>query len=101
MKKINFGELYRDVKGINDGTSMKDKNKKILPMKIVITKEKIGFLRLDHMSQYRAQHVSPYHNKKQHLICHHYGRYGHTRPYYFEWFKLKIRGRKEAHAKKK
>lgn len=53
------------------------------------------------MSQHRVEHVTPYHNKKQPLICHHYGKYGHTRPYCFEWLKLNIRGHKEIHVKKK
>lgn len=35
-EKNNFGEMSKDKKGINVGTSMKDKNKKILPMKVVI-----------------------------------------------------------------
>lgn len=94
-------EISRDVKGINAGTNMKDKNKKILPMKVVILREKFEVLRLDHMSQHRAQHVSPHHKKKQSLICHHCGKYRYTMPYCFEWLKLKIRGRKEVHIKRK
>lgn len=99
--KIMFGELSRDVKGIKVGTNMKDKNKKILLMKVVIPKEKIEVMKWDHMSQHRAQHVSSHHNKKQPLICHHYGKYGHTRPICFNGLKLNIIGRKEVHANKK
>lgn len=77
--------MCKDMKRISDGTSMEDKNKKILPMNIVNIEEKIEVLRLYHMSLHHAQHVEPRHrkNKKQTLICHHYGKYGHTRPYCF------------------
>lgn len=70
-------------------------------MKVVILEEKTEDLKLDHMSQHRAQHVSPHHNKKSPLMCHHCGKYGHTRPYCFKWLKLNIIGCKEVHTKKK
>lgn len=65
-EKIEFGEMSRDMKGINIGMSMKDKNKKIPPKKAIITDVKTKVLRLDCMSQHCAQHVSPHHssNKK-------------------------------------
>lgn len=83
-EKIQFGELSIDVKGINVGTNMNDKNKNILLLKVVIPEENIEVLKLDHMSQHHDQHVSPHHNKKQTLICHHFDKYGHTRTYCVE-----------------
>lgn len=100
-EKIKCGELSRDTNGINAGTSMKDKNKKILLMEVVIPKENVEVMNLDHILQHLAQHVSPYHIKKQPLTCHHYGKYGHTRPYCFKWIKLKVIGCKDLHVKKK
>lgn len=66
-------------------------------------KKKTQVLKLYHMSQHCAHPVSSHHrrNKKQPLICHHCGKYGHTRPYCFEWLKLNIKGGKEIHYKKK
>ncbi|CAI8586134.1 unnamed protein product [Vicia faba] len=60
---------------------------------MVLPKNKIEVLRLDHVSQHYAQHVSPHHscNKRLDMICYHC----------YELLKLKIRGRKEFHAKKK
>lgn len=98
--KLKFGELSVYVKRINVGMNMKDASKKILPMTIVSPYEKTKVLRLDHMSQHWVRHVPSHHNKRQPLICHHYGKYGHTRPYCLELLKLKIRGCKEVHARK-
>ncbi|KAI5396768.1 hypothetical protein KIW84_062845 [Lathyrus oleraceus] len=97
-EKIDFGEITND-----EGTCLEDTNKRIPPKMIVIYGEKTEDLRLNHMSQYHAQHVAPIHrkNKKQPLICHHCGKYGHIKPYCFDWLKLTTRGRKEDHAKKK
>lgn len=43
--------------------------------------------------------MSPHHrrNKKQPLIYHDCGKYGHTRPYCFKWLKINIKGNKEVH----
>lgn len=59
---IEFGEMSRDIKEM-----------KISSKKVVIPEKKTEVLRLEHMSQHRAQHVSPHHssNKKQPLKYHH------------------------------
>lgn len=79
------------------------KEMKTVSVKVSYYENKTKVLQLDHMSQHRVQHVGSYHgkSKKQPLTCQHYGKYGHTNAYCFEWLKLNIRGRKEDHAKKK
>lgn len=64
-EKIDFGEISRDMKGINVRMTLKDKNKNIPPKKVVIPEVKTKVLRLEHMSQHRAQHVSPHHNSNK------------------------------------
>lgn len=52
-EKIEFGDMSRDMKGINIGISMNDKNKNILLKKVVIPEVKTKVLRLNHMCQDR------------------------------------------------
>lgn len=78
---VEYGEMSRDMKRMNLGTSMKEKCVKIPSSKVVHPEIKIDVLRSNHMSQLRVKHVSPLHsnNMKVPLKCHHCDKFGHIR----------------------
>lgn len=87
-KILEVGKMSTHMKGIwFEPRSMNNKDK-IMPKKFVPHNRKTGVLNLDRISQHRAKHVSPSHrkNKNQPQICHHYGKYGHIRPYCFRLY---------------
>lgn len=80
---LEVRNMSGNIKEIGVDYSSMNKNIKIPFKMFVPPKKKIEFRMKDHMSQYSALHMGPLYRriKNSSWRCHHYGRYGHIRPY--------------------
>lgn len=80
---LEVGKMCNDVKGICFNSSSTSKEVKVSTKEFVPPMKKTKVQMVGYVSQQHARHMYPQYirNKRSSWRCHHYGIYGHIRPF--------------------